>query len=360
MCGPRDPAVRPSLEEADLNPRSEDRAIGLGPRTTVFAVLQAYPFLEDFLLAHDPAFARVARPGGRTRWMRMTTLGDVALEMDVTPRRLVRDISAEVARVTGRDPPGGDARRAVDGDDAQLVALGEIAAHLEAGGSLIECAARLRDVTAGAGERETAALERALAAAIAEGRAAADLQVAAAVGPALAVIAGDAPDGHPLDSLRREGSQIAMLCVGLKAELDRLGGSPSRRRWRVSRPLVARLSERLSGVEQRVRREQEAWFPALAVAGEEGPAVLMRERQAEALEALRLLRLAVARDDAASAVRSGARLLDLLEGLAVAEEELLAPIAERALSPADWAVVREMEDAVGWALIEPPPRWPSS
>ena len=30
---------------------------------------------------------------------------------------------------------------------------------------------------------------------------------------------------------------------------------------------------------------------------------------------------------------------------------MLAPIAERALSPADWAAVRELEDGVGWALI---------
>ena len=69
----------------------------LGARTTVFAVLQSYPFLEEFLLAYHPAFGRVAGPGGRAGWTRMTTLGDVALEMDVSWRQLVRDVSAEVA-----------------------------------------------------------------------------------------------------------------------------------------------------------------------------------------------------------------------------------------------------------------------
>ena len=149
------------------------------------------------------------------------------------------------------------------------------------------------------------------------------------------------------------------LCEGLRAELESLGGAPSRSRWRAGRPLVARLVEGLSGVESRVRREQQAWFPALAVLGAHGPAALMRDRQAETLEALRRLRLAVARDDAGSAVENGVRLLDLLDALAATEEQVLAPIAERALTPGDWAAVRELEDAVGWALIVAPPPWPA-
>jgi DUF438 domain-containing protein len=332
--------------------------VSLGPRTTVFAVLEAHPFQEEYLLAYHEAFRRIAGPGGRTGWARMTTLGDVAIEMDVTGRRLVRDVSAEVARVTGKEPPVSDAGRAVASDDRRLAELREIAARLEDGGSLVDLAARLRDVTAGVDAREAAALDRALTAAAAEARAAAERSVQTAVGlPADTVVSGP-PEGHPLDSLRREGMQVVVLCAGLRAELERLGGSPSRRRWRAGRPLVARLVERLSGVEWRVRREQQAWFPALAVLGAEGPAALMHERQSEALEALRRLRLAVARDDVGSTVENGIRLLDLLDGLAATEEQVLAPIAERALSPGDWAAVRELEDGVGWSLIAAPPPWP--
>ena len=48
------------------------------------AVLEAYPFLEEYQFEYHEAFRRIARPGGRTRWACMTTLGDVAVEMDVT------------------------------------------------------------------------------------------------------------------------------------------------------------------------------------------------------------------------------------------------------------------------------------
>jgi len=342
-----------------LSPHGDARVVSLGPRTTVFAVLEAYPFLEEFLYAYHAAFGRISHPGGRTGWARLTTLGDVAIEMDVTWRRLVRDVSAEVARVTGKEPPVSGARRAVASDDRRLTELREIAARLEDGGSLVELAAQMRDVTAGVDAKEAVALDRALAAAAAEARTAADRSVRTAVGLAADTIMSGPPEGHPLDSLRREGMQVRVLCAGLRAELERLGGSPSRRRWRAGRSLVARLVERLSGVESRIRREQQAWFPALAVLGAEGPAALMRDRQAEAFEALRRLRLTLARDDAGSAVENGLRLLDLLGDLAATEEQVLAPIAERSLSFGDWAAVRELEDGVGWSLIAAPPPWPA-
>ena len=343
-----------------MSGHGDQRMVSLGSRTTVFAVLQSYPFLEAFLPAYHPAFGRLSSPAGGREWARMATLGDVALEMDVSWRQLVRDVSAEVARVSGRDPPVSDPRRAVASDDRRLAELREIASRLEDGGSLVELAARLRDATAGVDAKEAAALERALAAAVAEARLAAHRDVQAAVGlPADTVVSGP-PEGHPLDSLGREGLQIRVLCGGLRAELERLGGAPSRSRWRAARPLVTRLVGGLSGVESRVRREQQAWFPALAVLGANGPATLMRDRQAEALEVLRRLRLAVARDDAGSAVENGVRLLDLLDGLAATEEQVLAPIAERVLTPGDWAAVRELEDGVGWALIAAPPPWPAA
>ena len=70
------------------------------------------------------------------------------------------------------------------------------------------------------------------------------------------------------------------------------------------------------------------------------------------------LRPAVARDEAGSTVENGIRLLDLLDGLAATEEQVLEPIAERSPSPGDWAAVRELEDGVGWSLIAAPPPWP--
>jgi DUF438 domain-containing protein len=178
--------------------------------------------------------------------------------------------------------------------------------------------------------------------------------VQAAAGGALA----SPPPGHPLETLRREAGQVRQLSAGLKRELERLGGSATRRRWRLEKPLVSRLVDRLSEVELRFRREQQAWFPALEVHAVNGPPTLLVSRQSEALETLRRLRLAVERDDAASVAEAGGRLVDTLEDLLAQDERLLEPLALRHFSTGDWAAVRELEDGVGWGLIPLPPAWP--
>ena len=152
-------------------------------------------------------------------------------------------------------------------------------------------AARWRAATGDLEHAETAALDAALSEAAVAGRAAADRAVAAAAAGEGSLAAP--PAGHPLDTLRREADHVRQLSAGLKAELDRLGGSPPRRRWQREKPLVARLVDRLSAVELRFRREQQAWFPALEVHGVEGPQAMLEARQTEALETLRRLRLAV-------------------------------------------------------------------
>ncbi len=331
----------------------------LGPRTTVWALLEAHPFLEAFLIGYHEQFRRLGTPEGRRRWARVASLEEVALAMNVTWRQLARDISAEVTRA-GAGTPAVMGHAAVVGGDSRVDDLRDIAARLEHGGSLLDLAREFERVMDGTVPAEREVFERTIADAAAAERLVVRREMEAAAGlPSDAVVFAPS-EGHPLHSLRREGAQVEMLCADLRVALERLGGAPSRRRWRASRPLVARLVDRLSGVEVRFRREQQAWFPALAVLDVHGPAELLRDRQSEALESLRRLRLAVARDDAAFVVENGTRLLDLLGGLMTTEEQVLVPLAEQRLAAGDWAAVRELEDGVGWELIPPPPGWPAT
>ncbi len=328
----------------------------IGPRTTVFALLDTYPFLESMLVERELGFEALARPRARSRWARVITLEDIALRRNVTWRQVVREITAEVTRVTGRPTRDAITHLRVAGDDLRLGELREIVAGLEGGASLFEMAERWRAVTGDLEPAEAAALDKALAAEAGGAAGGGNHLFGAAEPPAGASPAGD-PEGHPLDTLRREAARLGQLCVDLRRELDRLGGSPTRRRWRLEKQLVARLVDRMGGVESRFRRLQQAWFPALGVHGVSGPQALLGERQAEALEMLRRLRLAVAGDDAASVAESGARLVDVLGYLLTQDEHLVEPLAERYFSRGDWVAVRELEEGVGWLLVTPPP-WP--
>jgi DUF438 domain-containing protein len=342
----------------DVNKPSGTGDLILGPRTTVWTVLEAYPFLAAFRIKQHEEFRRLDDPEGSRRWARVASLEDVALAMNVTWRQVARAMAAEVARVGAGAPMVMGATAATGGRDRRVDDLRDIAARLEDGGSLLELARELERVMDGAVPVERAAVERTAVDAAAAERLAVRRKMEDAASPPPDSIVLAAPEGHPLHSLRREAAQVEMLCADLREALERLGGSPSRRRWRAARPLVARLVEGLSGVEARFRREQQAWFPALEVLDVHGPAALLGDRQTEALESLRRLRLAVARDDAAFVVENGARLLDLVGELLAAEGQVLVPLAEQRLAPGDWAAVREIEDGVGWELIPPPPPWP--
>jgi len=341
-------------------PRSQD--ILIAPRTTVFALLETYPFLERFLLARGGGFEAPADTGARTRWARVTTLGDIAVKLDVPWRRLLSEIAAEVEHRTGRPARVPDAPRRMIDDERRLGELRDIVSGLEAGAPLLEMAARWNTATADLEVAESAALDAALSETAVVERQATVSRVQETAADGVGGPIATPPEGHPLETLRREAGQIRLLTDGLRVELERLGGSPTRLRWRREKPLVSRLVERLAGVEPRFRREQQAWFPALGVYAVDGPQALLSQQQTEALETLRRLRLAVDRDDASSVAEAGARLVDSLEDLLAQDERLLEPLARRHFSEGDWAVVRELEDGVGWELIPPPPPppWPNS
>ena len=204
--------------------RTQD--ILIGPRTTVYALLQAYPFLEPFLLARVRGFERLADERARTRWARVMTLSDVAVRLNVPWQHLVREIAAEVERGTGRAPRVADAPRRITGDERRLGELREIVAGLEAGQSLQAMADRWREATADLEQAETAALEAALSGEAAPGRDASGIAAGAAAEAAADVLTP--PPGHPLELLRREAELVRQLCDGLcggAREARRLAGA---------------------------------------------------------------------------------------------------------------------------------------
>lgn len=342
-----------------MNRRSASPGLLLGPRTTIHALLQAYPDLGSFMTRRHPEFRRMDDTAAGTAWSRVTTLEDVALAMDVTWRVLAHDIAAEVVRSGGREPHiaglTSPAAKSAPGVDE----VRAIADDLEAGASLWSAAERMRSLTADLNDEELAVLEEAMAVEASWQRKAADAAVRRAVTAPSGDVAGlTRTAGHPLAVLHREGDHLGRVCADLRRLFEPLGSSPSPRAWFTARPAVERLVRQLSEVERRFRRLREAWFPALAVYEAGGPAALLSDRQAQALEHLWRLRLALGRDDAALVVETGLRLLGLIDDLVATDQQVLAPLAARHLSPADWAVVREIEDAVGWALPERPEPWP--
>ena len=331
-----------------------DRELVLGPRTTVFELVAAYPFLASFRVEDECVFPPVKRQRSSRRKARVTTLAAVATRAGVSWRQLAREIAAEIGRVTGASPRLAGVRRLVPGDP-RFEELRAIVAGLEAGEPLLELAERWREATAGLDPREAAALDAVFAP---EPAAAGSRRLAEAVAASASEAAAVGP-GHPLDALRDEAARIRVLSADLEAELAVVRGVPVAARRSAASSRIAALAAELEGIEARFRRLREAWLPTLALHEVQGPDGPVGELQSEALVELWRLRAAAAAGDREATLESGGRSLELLAALRTLEEEVVEPLAARHFGAADWATVRELEDEVGWRLIEPPPAWPA-
>ena len=339
--------------------RSQD--ILIGPRTTVFALLQAYPFLEPFLLARVRGFEALAEERARTRWARVMTLDDVGVRLNVPWLQLVREIAAEVERGTGRPARVAHAPRRIVDDERRLGELRDIVAGSRGGrlaardgGALARRHGRPR-----ARRRRPRWTRRSRRRPWPAGR------------PGYAPCCAAAESGDGTLARRRRGTRSrrcgarparsASCATGLKGELERLGGSPTRRRWRLEKPLVSRLV----GAALRGGAPLPARAAGLVPRAGGTRRRTARRRCSSPGRPRRWRRSAACASPSSATTRppsaeTGARLVDALEDLLAQDERLLEPLALRHFSAGDWAAVRELEDGVGWGLIPAPPAWPHS
>ena len=320
----------------------------LSRTTTLYAVLEEYPFLEDFLVAFDNAFDRLAQPAQGTTWARVVTLAELATAMDLPWLEFLREIQREVRRVTGVAPPivgevpelPSDPRL---GDDMRAI-LGE----LESGAPLDDLAERFDALTHGLNAEEAAALARQLGV------------IDEVSGQAIARSAGQSDDwpaarlslhpGHPVRALLGEGARLRGLATHVEEVVDGLGNPVRAERWRQARPALQSLLERLGELDRQARRLRLAWYPTLSNRGGLSVTALVDAELTEALDAVERSRAAAADDVPVFVVGATRRAIEMMRRALVAEEELLAPAAMRGLDDDDWEVVAEQERVVGWAL----------
>lgn len=318
----------------------------LSRATTVFALLEEYPFLERFLVARHEVFARLTRPGPRRTWARMVTLGEAATAMDEPVLELLRELRSEVLRVRGVAP----AIAADDAGSAIDLRLGEevraLVRRLEQGASLTELADRLDGLTRGLDAE-------AVAAAVHERE---EIGVRGSI-----EAAGGSPTddsgvrltlylGHPVRALQQESARLGGLATHVEEAVAGLGEPPDVGRWRTARPVVVALLERLAELELQARRLRLAWFTTLASRGQRSVTVVVGGRLDEAVDAIRRLLVVARKDDPTALSATAPRAVHLVRHALLTQEELLVPAALRALDDDDWEAVAEQERVVGWAL----------
>ncbi len=332
--------------------------------TRLGALLEAYPFLLEFLAGWSPSFAKLRNPVLRNTVGRLATLDQVAAMGDVALDRLLAAIGDEVRRVTGEAigpteaPPGGPAAAFTD-SAAKKEVLKDIIRDLHGGGDVEALKARFAALVRDVSGAEIGAMEQEL---IDEGlpeeevRKLCDLHVKVFEESLDAQPAPRAVPGHPLHTLAEENKALARIAAETREALDRLEAATGPG-LAAGKTRLLELAETLAGIEKHYLKKENQLFPRLEAKGVSGPSKVMWAIHDDIRAHLKDFRRSLELGDKDLIVRAGKWVLQEIVDMVNKEEKILFPMSLETLDEADWARVKRGEEEVGYAWIPPAPAW---
>ena len=332
------------------------------PKTTVGTLLKTWPFLLDFLAGYHPEFGKLRSPVLRRTAGRMVTLDKVAATAGVPVERLMDDVAAQVAAVTGDRPPLAE-RAAAAIDPTRQQELKAIIGDLHAGRTVDEVKPRFEALIEDVEASEIAAMEQAL---MDEGLPESEVKRLCDVHVQVFADAledhepVEAPAGHPLDTFQRENQALLQVTQSIRKVAERIGSPPVTDEWRRLKPALAGSVDRLLEIDRHYLRKENQLFPFLERHGVEGPSKVMWALHDDIRTVLKELRDALAGDDAAAAVHAATEAATMAEDMVTKEEKVLYPMAVDTLSDDEWRAIRQGEDEIGYSLIGDVPAWPAA
>lgn len=324
----------------------------LSPKTRVGELLDAYPFLLDFLPDYNKHFEKLLNPVARATIAKVATLEMAAQNNNLDLKRFLEDLRTAILENTGEE--------LVIMFDEELRArakkIKSILAELhEKGPSSRESLERrfaeeIKDITPG----EIGEIEQEL---VREGMTPEDItsmcDLHVAVMRSGLESSPDMPAGHPVHTARlenREFEKLARTLSGLARELGKAS-------LKEKAPALEKTLSSLSLVEKHYLRKEHELFPRLEKHGVTAPPQVMWavHDQVRALlkETKGLLEKTSVKEFSEKARKLSATVLDMV----YKEEQILFPMALEHLSSQEWLEIKRGEDEIGYSLVTPGADW---
>lgn len=332
----------------------------LSPETTLRELVDAHPYLLDWLAEYRPGFRKLRNPMMRKTIGSIATLDTIANMGDVPLRTLVNDIEGEIARRESSETGAEEGPAEKTGRERRRQVLEELIGELHDGAPVERVKERFSALVREVDSTEIAEMEQALIAGglpVEEVQRMCDVHVEVFREGLEQTAPADQPlpKGHPIDSFRRENREIGTILKDLGCSAEELaGGKLESDAQRGTVTKVARDLARLADVELHYLRKENQLFPVLERHGVTGPTQVMWGIHDEIREALRSTRMAAEGSEADRVLERLPDLLGKVEDMVYKEEKILFPVALEHLSEEEWAVIHAGEPAIGYAWIEPP------
>ena len=315
----------------------------IGPETRLGELFERYPYLIDYLKDYRPEFRKLANPLLRKSLGAVATVKAAAALGDVAPDRLAADIAGEVARMggDGEVPQAARLRRQEE--------LKGIIRDLHAGVPVADLKERFGALASEVGSGEIAEMEQAL---ISEGMPSEEVKRLCDVHvevfrESLEPVEEEpppVPEGHPVDTFRRENALACETTATIRCEIDAMAAGDG------DIASVAGHLDRLGQIDLHYLRKENQLFPLLERHGITGPTSVMWSLQDDIRALLQRVRKAAEAGESAKVAAEAPTLLGMIDDMVYKEEKILFPVSLETLSAEEWREVRAGEDDIGYAF----------
>ncbi len=330
--------------------------------TTIHDLVDAYPYLLDWLVSYDSHFEALKNPALFATMARVAKIETAAQMAHVDAEKLLDDIRTEVARqeITAEEIAGAGAAAApVDPEvaAARQESLKAIIRKLHDGEPTDQVKAEFDELVKDVDSAEIARMEQAL---IAEGTPVEDVQrlcdvhvtvfkESLDVKPTATVAAG-----HPVDAYLRENAVATELVADVNLLLGALAvATDADDRTAV----ISNLSEKLAAlgaIDVHYTRKENQLFPVLETHGIEGPTKVMWALDDDIRGRIKTARSLLAAGDVTSVAATLPETLTMIGDMIYKEEKILFPTALGVVTAEEWDRIAAGDAEIGYAWIKGP------
>ncbi|MBI2604677.1 MAG: DUF438 domain-containing protein [Deltaproteobacteria bacterium] len=308
----------------------------LTAQTKVLDLIEAHPFVEDYLVSLSQKFRALKNPVMRATVAKFATLQDAAGMAELPLESLLCKLQDEIANF---DPEKAQANKR----ERQAI-LKQIIGDLHNGATVEDAKRRFTELVKTIDAAEIANLEQSL---IADGMPESeitrlcDVHVKVFEDSLSGGGKAEAPVGHPVNTFMRENRVAEEIC-------ERLGTALQEPKTGADyQSLVSELRE----IDKHYLRKEMQLFPLLEKHNISGPSRVMWAFHDETRRQLKKLHELAAAGYGSDLVFAGRPLIRAIKDMIYKEEYILFPMCLETLSAEEWKTVRHGEEEIGFAWI---------
>ncbi|HXX81264.1 MAG TPA: DUF438 domain-containing protein [Thermodesulfovibrionales bacterium] len=335
----------------------------LSGKTKIDDLLKDYPFLTEFFITRSPKFKMLQSTVMRKTVGKVAPLSHVAHMGGIELPILLREIAAAIKEKTGQEVPiVEESAKSGPIQDAEMrqEVLKDIIRDLHKGVDMAILKQRFYELIKDVDATEIAKMEQKL---MEEGMPEAEIKRLCDVHVEVfkealgAQEAPSAPPGHPLHTFMKENRTAEQIADEIKGILEKLCDTPDKEVFRQHRKDLGALIKKLSDINLHYLRKENQLFPVLEKHGISGPSEVMWAIHDDIRQTLKYARAQISELQVPLVYGTLKYLLQSINDMVYKEEHILFPMAMEMLAETDWIKVRQGEEEIGYAWIEPEKGW---